>query len=104
MVSFLGGILAYYEICSDTWPDRVDDPEGRMGPFLVKGDQWVSYDDVDFIKTKMAYVKQLGLGGAMAWALDFDDFNNKCGHGRYPLIKAMKNGLSTKGNKDDGIY
>lgn len=90
-----------------------------MGPFLIEGDQWVSYDDVGFIQKKMDYVKELGLGGAMAWALDFDgmqiflciklrsqtlmivffaDFSNRCGGGKYPLLNAMKHAL---GNLDN---
>lgn len=88
-----GGILSYYEICSQNWPLRVDEPQGRMGPYVVSGNQWVSYDDADFLRRKMRYLKNMGLGGTLAWALDFDDFNNKCGGGRYPLLNAMKNEL-----------
>ena len=53
------GFLAHYEICKlikeDGWT-VVKDPEGRMGPYATKGDQWVSYDDSDMIKYKVRHL------------------------------------------------
>ena len=37
----------------------------------------------------------MGLGGGMVWAIDLDDFRNKCGKGPNPLLKAIKDELST---------
>jgi chitinase len=37
------------------------------------GTNFWSYDDPASISIKMAYVRMLGLGGAMAWSLDGDD-------------------------------
>ena len=37
----------------------------------------------------------MGLGGGMVWALDHDDFKNRCGDGRNPLLKAIKDELTT---------
>jgi len=88
------GTLSYYEICSDGGWTVVQDPEGKMGPYAYSGNQWVSYDDPAMVLKKMNYVKEKGLGGAMVWSLDFDDFNNLCGKGRYPIISAMKQGLA----------
>lgn len=48
-----------------------------MGPYAYKGDQWVSFDDVDIIKSKVNFIKSLGLGGGMVWAIDLDDFKNR---------------------------
>ena len=71
------GFLAYYEICSlvrsKGWR-VVHDPAGTMGPYAYKEDQWVSFDDVNMIRHKAQYVKNMQLGGAMIWALDLDDF------------------------------
>ena len=71
------GFLAYYEICDNVinkgWK-VIQDPDGNMGPYAYKGSQWVSYDDAAMIKHKAQYVKKMGLGGAMIWALDLDDF------------------------------
>ena len=71
------GFLAYYEICDNVqnkgWK-VIQDPSGTMGPYAYKGNQWVSYDDGAMIKHKSEYIKNMGLGGAMIWALDLDDF------------------------------
>ncbi|CAH0555523.1 unnamed protein product [Brassicogethes aeneus] len=91
-----GGFLAFYEICERVkrggWTVKRD-PLGRIGPYAYRGNQWVSYDDVSEIKRKSQLVKDLGLGGGMVWALDLDDFRNKCGCGKHPLLKAMNREL-----------
>lgn len=50
------------------------------------GSTFWSYDDPQQITDKTAYIRQKGLGGGMAWALDGDDANAS-------LAKAMYNGL-----------
>ncbi|OWR42920.1 chitinase-related protein 1 precursor [Danaus plexippus plexippus] len=88
------GFLAYYEICeriqNRQWK-LIKDPYQRMGPFAYKGNQWVSFDDIDIIKKKVNFMKSLGLAGGMVWAIDLDDFNNRCNQGKYPLMNAIKN-------------
>ena len=90
------GFLAYYEICqlvkAENWT-VVEDRLGRMGPYAYKGTQWVGYDDVASIRRKSQYIRQLGLGGGMVWALDLDDFSNLCGCGEYPLLKMINSVL-----------
>ena len=60
-----------------------------MGPYAHRGDQWVSFDDVDIIRRKAELARTMKLGGAMIWALDLDDFRNRCGCERYPLLKTI---------------
>lgn len=60
-----------------------------MGPYAYKGDQWVSFDDQYMIRHKSEYVKAMGLGGAMIWALDLDDFRNLCDCEEYPLLRTI---------------
>jgi len=62
----------------------------RMGPYAYKGNQWVGFDDKAMIEQKCNYVKDMGLGGGMVWALDLDDFRNLCGEGSYPLMNTMR--------------
>jgi len=87
-----GGFVAYYEICQfvkDGYQVK-QDPENRIGPYAVKGSQWVGYDDVAAIERKSEYIKANGYGGGMIWALDLDDFTGKfCGQGKYPLLSAI---------------
>jgi len=47
-----------------------------MGPYAYSNNEWVGFDDVDTIQFKSDYVRAMGLGGAMIWALDLDDFRN----------------------------
>ena len=45
------------------------------GPYAYKGDQWVGYDTIDYVKEKAKYILDNELGGAMFWDLSTDDFN-----------------------------
>ena len=90
------GFLAYYEICDrvkNKGYTLVQDPTGAMGPYAYKGNQWVGFDDVHSIRRKTDYIKQMGLGGGMIWALDLDDFNNRCGCEEHPLLRTISREL-----------
>merc|ERR1711928_92379 len=60
-----------------------------MGPYAYKGDQWTSFDDVSIVRRKAEMVKTMKLGGAMIWALDLDDFSNRCGCEHHPLLRTI---------------
>ena len=98
------GFLAYYEICDmvkNKGYEVVKDPEGRMGPYAFKGRQWVGYDDIAMIKYKSEYIRKMGFAGGMVWALDLDDFKNRCGQGHHPLMNAIKEVLGPKMSYDE---
>lgn len=67
----------------------VQDKKRRIGPYAFKGDQWVSFDDARQIKLKAEFIKDLDLGGGMVWALDLDDFKNRCNCEPSPLLRTM---------------
>ena len=98
------GFLAYYEICdrikNKGW-QVVQDPQRRMGPYAFKGNQWVGFDDSDMIRQKAQYVRDMGLGGGMVWALDLDDFRGRCGEGKHPLMHTLQKVLAKPPNKHD---
>ena len=96
------GFLAYYEICTNIlrkgWAKRVDTyvRKGKplmTGPYAYDEDQWVGYDDRDHIIQKTDFIKDNGLGGAMVWALDLDDFNGVCCKTKSPLLKTINKEL-----------
>ncbi|CAG2168417.1 unnamed protein product [Oppiella nova] len=87
------GVLSYNEICENKgWDVKWDDQ--RKAPYAIKGNDWVSYDNEQSIKAKVEFIKSKGLGGAMVWAIEADDFNGVCGSEKYPLINAINNGLN----------
>ncbi|XP_042535116.1 chitinase-3-like protein 2 isoform X2 [Dipodomys spectabilis] len=88
------GILAYYEICQFLQGAKITRLQDQQVPYAVKGNQWVGYDDVESMKTKVEFLKNLNLGGAMIWSVDLDDFTGKsCHQGPYPLVQAVKKSL-----------
>ncbi|XP_076164931.1 chitinase-3-like protein 1 [Ptiloglossa arizonensis] len=89
-----GGTLGYNEICSylsqGGWT-VVRDQEQRV-PYAYKGNQWVGYDDPTSLLEKARYINSMGLGGAMMWSIETDDFRGTCGE-KYPLLKALNSVL-----------
>lgn len=48
------GLLAYFEFCEYLSDDKVWKNRDSTGqPYLVYGDQWISYDDPDSIHSKV---------------------------------------------------
>ena len=94
------GTLSFTEICEhvsmDGWVANRPHPDS-VGPYAVKGDQWVAYDDEFMMRRKGAYVREKGLGGAAVWSLSQDDFRGFCTGRQFPLIEALKMGLFEDG-------
>jgi len=64
-----------------------------MGPYAFKGNQWVSFDDKNMLRKKSQLIRSLKLAGGMIWALDLDDFKNRCGEGKHPLLNVIRDVL-----------
>ncbi|XP_076166262.1 chitotriosidase-1-like [Ptiloglossa arizonensis] len=88
------GCLGYNEICSNLgqggWTVIRDLQQGV--PYAFKGNQWVGYDDPTSVREKANYINSLGLGGAMLWSIETDDFRGICGQ-KYPLLTALNQAL-----------
>jgi len=87
------GFLAYYEICKMDLTIVKNNPVDA--PYGYKDDIWVGFDDKASLVHKVnTQIKAKGLGGAMFWCLDLDDFKgNQCGEGKYPLMGAVAKAL-----------
>lgn len=53
------------------------------------------------IFSQSEYIRQMDLGGGMIWALDLDDFRNRCGGGRHPLLSTIRNTLGPAPDGND---
>ncbi|KAI4468382.1 chitinase [Holotrichia oblita] len=88
------GYLGYNEICQKLaaggWT-KMRDSEHKV-PYTYNGNQWIGYDDVEAVTLKVEYAKSKGLGGAMIWSFETDDFKGLCGT-VYPLSNAIKKAL-----------
>lgn len=80
------GTLSYYEVkqipdLSRRWDSEQCVPYGTFGG----GRQWVSYDDEESIRKKCEYINRNGLGGAMVWSIDQDEFQG----GKFTLLSTV---------------
>ncbi|XP_058930058.1 chitinase-3-like protein 2 [Kogia breviceps] len=97
-ITKFSGFLAYYEICQFLKGAKITKLQDHQVPYAVKGNQWVSYDDAERVETKVQFLKNLNLRGAMIWSIDMDDFTSKsCSQGSYPLVQAVKRSLGSLG-------
>ncbi|HEX3775448.1 MAG TPA: glycosyl hydrolase family 18 protein [Polyangiaceae bacterium] len=79
------GLIAYFEMeellnsghAKAEWDDNAHVPFA----YDEKSKVWFSYDDPKSFNQKLDFIEEQGLGGAMIWEVDTDDFH----HG-YPLI------------------
>jgi chitinase len=62
-------------------------------PYARLGRLWVGYDDVTSVALKVRFANQMGLGGAMIWSIETDDFKGVCGQGAFPLLRSIRTQL-----------
>jgi chitinase len=86
------GVLAYYEILAQLANGNLVKQwdNATLTPYAYSSQtgEWVSYDDTDSLAYKVSYVLEQGLGGAMVWSIDDDDFSNG-----FPLFNSIKSVL-----------
>jgi len=94
------GFISYYEICEKLQHGaKVYKEPSSHAKYLVEGNQWIGYDDVNSVREKACFAKNMGVGGVMYWALDLDDFKGStCNEGPYPLINAGNKAFQTPGS------
>ena len=61
-----------------------------LAPYIYNGPYWIGYDDVDSVSIKAKWINYMGLGGAMVWSIEADDFSGVYGS-KYPLVSVIKN-------------
>jgi len=95
------GTLGYNEVCvslqNGGWIEMFDDY--YKTPYAYQGNQWVSYENTDSIAAKCQLVINYGLGGAMIWSLDTDDFQPTCGSTAFPLLTAINDNIRGDNSK-----
>lgn len=92
----------FYEICDSIIRDNwtvVHDTDKRVGTYAYNGNQWTSYNDVEDVRRKADYIIQNNLGGGSIVNLNYDDFQEKCGCGKNPLLRAFVQVL----RNEDGV-
>ncbi|EFX06695.1 chitinase [Grosmannia clavigera kw1407] len=72
------GYLAYYEIeevlKSNSGVDVIWDKDAAAKYFTWDTNQWISYEDSDTFKQKVDWANDVGIGGALIWASDLDNY------------------------------
>ncbi|CAF1245074.1 unnamed protein product [Adineta ricciae] len=87
------GILAYFEICqklrAHNWTTEWDLDSQSQYAYSDTG-QWVGYDSLRSVTLKVIWAKAMGLGGAMLWSLDYDDYTGLfCNRGEFPFTRRV---------------
>lgn len=86
------GFCGYNELCerifSDSgWTD-VMDPEMKA-VYSYKDSTWIGWENQETVQYKLDYLKSIGVGGAMLWSIDTDDFRGLCGGDKYPITSQI---------------
>nr|BBU59751.1 chitinase [Heterololigo bleekeri] len=96
------GFMAYFEICEMINNGAtVTFMEERGVPYLVLGNQWVSYENEKSVTLKTKFAVNEGFGGVMVWSFDVDDFSGMCGGKKYPLLQSIYNAMQKSPTPDD---
>lgn len=91
------GFWSFYEVClrikRDGFDIVRDTTQKGVSAYAFHKNQWVTFDDVETVRVKAKYVKEMQLGGSMISSVDLDDFQGKFGCGKYPLLNTLNHEL-----------
>lgn len=87
------GFASYGQICqfkdNNIFVEIVFD-NATYSPYLSSGSEWISYENPLSITSKIQYIKDNDLGGAMIFALNTDDYIGNChNHTKFPLLRIV---------------
>ncbi|KAH9367004.1 hypothetical protein HPB48_000056 [Haemaphysalis longicornis] len=97
------GQLAYFEICYNVYRNgwaRVFNA-GTSCPYAFKGRQWVSYDDADSVRAKVAFVRNRTLAGVALVDVAADDYMGMCGP-KNVLARTIRSAMGHYASPSDG--
>ncbi|EDW01308.1 GH21369, partial [Drosophila grimshawi] len=82
------GFMTVGEFClqASKWEKKYD--KLAEVPYAYGDDQWASYENGRSLSAKLHLAMKHGLGGAMAWSIDADDFEGRCGE-RFGLLRVI---------------
>ncbi|XP_029363345.1 chitotriosidase-1-like [Echeneis naucrates] len=107
------GQWAYYEVCKNLGDAKIHEIPDQKVPYATVDDQWVGFDDLASLTTKVNYLKNNDFGGAFIWSLDLDDFSGDfCQQGKSPLTTSLHDLLFPEApdvnnfcrSRPDGLY
>lgn len=64
------------------------------GSYAYKGKEWVAYDDRELIIGKALFVREHNLLGVALSTIGFDDPDNSCGNGKFPMLAEVNSYLN----------
>lgn len=88
------GFVTFPEICefiSDQKTKNIFDHDTRT-PYSYNKKDWISFDNENSLAYKSEFATSLGLGGAMVFSLNTDDFKglSSCSSSGFPLTSRIK--------------
>ncbi|XP_076347935.1 chitinase-3-like protein 1 [Tachypleus tridentatus] len=90
--------ISYFKIClnfqTESWLIRQN--LFASTPYATRDNQWISYEDMDSITTKVNFLLENNLGGVMVWSIDTDDFTGTCYGQNFPLLKVINSVINSK--------
>lgn len=86
------GLVEYFWVCKFVmhWNTTTKYDNKSVAPYAYNETVWVAYNEKKAITAKVKWIVSNGYGGVMTYALTFDDVNNTCEGGRYPIHSLIR--------------